>query len=1546
MVDIDPQFLGAISTAGVLNTTRSEYTTAWSTDNQVALITDGGGILIVVRKCYSNRDCIKMKTQIRMGMLVALQLLLVLKESSGDLFPLPEFTGKDVTAAVFGNQNDEIFPVAFGDLNADKLTDVVTVTKDKSSLVVLYSRQEAPYLQRDVHCQIRTSKNRTVEIVGVAPGDFTGDGLVDLAVTIEQVGTKDRELLILKGATNDLICDTETEQIIAFMVQEPLAADLNGDMIVDLIGEVSRDDSQNNNGEEIQRKIWLFHNGDKTPPTQVPFVVEEDGNLRDRDFRRMANPSSNAFLDIDGDYVPELVMITETTEAERNDNKLLRNTKYVIETYNVNVHSSYDPKYPVTFVKKGKDIPVLKNNTHVINTIGQPLFVDLNQNGQLVYILPFCSEENCKGKSEAGLLAVVNGSTVVLPLQGTDYDGKKWMWKHVSKHPTENSRSSFDRYYSRTVSLRVGDYNLDGFPDLIGVVASGQASEEQAERRAVVLENVPCKVSATNLCPFPRTFNFKFDVLQNYANVTLAAFYDIHDDGLIDVFLVRRTDNNTKENAGKKYEVRAFENSPDYDSNFFKVMVLSGRPCPKCPQNGIPYGNVVTGPIIKYRTTTQLGERQTAVAAQNYRSSHLSMDLPYTIFGIGHSPNFVETLIVGMSPTGNENRTHDWPQIIPNSQIIVIPPQIGTVDAWKFKLFLTPSDAVWKTFAVLIGVILVVLTIDFVHTFEDIQTGTCKFIGNETSILCSGSKDQDLENYTGISLSRVLRSKEKSEIFEVVRDSIICPKELINAEVHLYFIKVEWSHRPLKLKSTNEGKFQYILGALDSYWKLKLFVRQGTQCEDVDGLPNDDDWTVCVDFTESYRNLLLQQFWKINAEDEASFNARLFSEYRQRMYELATVDFVWIPKWEESHVKYDQLSEGESQTSLVTAHASGDICIWNLCVLYHEKQPRYYLTLEFRQKLVPDEMVRSLKFHKLSPSLGVLIVGTTKGSVKVFKMNYNGCVSQALKTLTDEQQPQKYLLDNGIVLCDEDLMEIQTTCVAQHKTENGDGNGDPTYKISLYVFKHPNFLLPFDLDVSEDQISVTRALKPSRTVQGTLTGALLFESKNMLMTLSHRGILSMKLIMDSGELQNIASHDLSDFENQSCENTKLNEDLTNESGGEQRKGRLQFGGLQMSPNKAMICVSKTLAEYYNHLALRTPSVLQFHSLFPAQNLWSFVYEQCVQNDFYLHRITDVLAAYQVLMAASDQKLKEVLDWTVPLAEKSIQDLQIVFWALRMQPHVDRDQFTFAYNLKEEQPRVFLELKFKEIRAQRRETLVLDRIMQLWCRDLVEKVVEDPIKYQLEENVLNLQSLKTIYDFLGTKKRLLKERPLPLKPRLLYDPEPRKPACPLCGKATRLLKNPPERWRKNDDFSIEYEFDKEDFDGVLWHEQEHVQKARLHSITNCILSLIPAAYPHRKCTLCGTVCMLSPAFGQKPLCPLCNGLMNPPGEFYTDEELDEGAEQVEAIVEQLEQQKMSELKASINASSSVITKADAAAAIRRSKIERMYIDHHPNEYDDE
>lgn len=704
----------------------------------------------------------------------------------------------------------------------------------------------------------------------------------------------------------------------------------------------------------------------------------------------------------------------------------------------------------------------------------------------------------------------------------------------------------------------------------------------------------------------------------------------------------------------------------------------------------------------------------------------------------------------------------------------------------------------------------------------------------------------------------------------------------------------------------------------------------------------DEEWKICVDFTESYRQLLISQFWKLNDfENDASYNSSLFSEYKRRMYDLSTVDFHWLPPWDDTaQQNYRQASEGDFHTSLITAHASGDICIWNVCINYlagqpdgSRNEPNLYLTLEFRRNLVQGEIVSSLSFYKISSTLGVLIVGTTRGVIKAFRISYNSATENSLKPLPPEERPllQKYTVGDGLLLCDNDGIEVQTTCGVV-VPENGVG------RLLLFVFRHPNFMMPFELLVSPDEnvgIIIEQVQPSLRIVQGILTGVLVVAQDKsaegiMLMTLTQRGVLSW-MDIQHGQVKQVSSLDLAYLEEVGTKEPNTGD---GEGFGIAKK-RLQFGGLAISPNEAMICVSKTLAEYYNHLALRTPSVLQFHSLFPNKTVWPFVYKKCVENDFLFHKMTDVLSAFRQIMSTSENILTEVLNWAVPLDTKSLQDLQILFWILRIQPKIDRDQLTFAYNLRNEQPQPYHDLKCKLVRAMRRETLVSDRIMQLRCWQLINRILETPEKYNLEGNVANLQSLMIMYDYLETKPKLQGIRgPLPLKPRVLVDPPPRKPACPLCEKPTKLLTAPlTDRWKAGEDFIVEHSIDEEGIDGVLWHEQTHVQKSRSHPITNCVLSLIPTAFPYRKCAFCGTICMLQPTFGEEPLCPFCNGMMDPPIGFYEEEE--ESLPQ-EGRSDNVELQRLiSEVKAQQEEERK--QRALSKPMSRRARIENMYID---------
>lgn len=65
---------------------------------------------------------------------------------------------------------------------------------------------------------------------------------------------------------------------------------------------------------------------------------------------------------------------------------------------------------------------------------------------------------------------------------------------------------------------------------------------------------------------------------------------------------------------------------------------------------------------------------------------------------MGRTPNFVDTLTVGLS-----NRSRDWTQIIPNSQMVVIPWPTDEPTKWKAQLFVTPSKLILMSVAGLTG---------------------------------------------------------------------------------------------------------------------------------------------------------------------------------------------------------------------------------------------------------------------------------------------------------------------------------------------------------------------------------------------------------------------------------------------------------------------------------------------------------------------------------------------------------------------------------------------------------------------------------------------------------------------------------------------------------------------------------------------------------------------------------------------------------------------------------------------------------------------------
>nr|CAG4641567.1 EOG090X03KG [Eurycercus lamellatus] len=435
---------------------------------------------------------------------------------------------------------------------------------------------------------------------------------------LTELKTNSYKIFIAWGALSKLDCP-KTDPLLE-VYGHPLVLDYNRDMIADLFGlDVDK-----------KRNFWIF-NTNRT----VDQVIRMDWN------NTLRIPHSHGYVDLDGDSSADL-LLTGTD---------------VFEVWRYN---------GVGFeLSKNFSLPVQE-----AWAMGQSIFLDVNFDGVLDHLVPVCVDYQCTNSS---FYLYTNEKWVPIECNLKDPSGNLWTFQ-----PPDRVSHSFHQ----VVTARSGDFNLDGYPDLlVTLVRSGQLS------KAVLLENVAGEA------PNSRKFSPRWELLSewNSSSVVASTFYDVQEKGILDVLLVRH-------DSKDGFQLAAYKNTLDYDANFIKVLVLTGRCYANCSHGRIPYGTNLAGPSISYRTTQPTGEPQSTIAVQLSQSSYHSLQLPYTLFGLARSPNFLEFLKIGIYSAQRE-----WTQIIPNSQMIIIPTLDGRPGSWLNKLFVTPSRAIVLSAAALAG---------------------------------------------------------------------------------------------------------------------------------------------------------------------------------------------------------------------------------------------------------------------------------------------------------------------------------------------------------------------------------------------------------------------------------------------------------------------------------------------------------------------------------------------------------------------------------------------------------------------------------------------------------------------------------------------------------------------------------------------------------------------------------------------------------------------------------------------------------------------------
>ncbi|CAK9828791.1 T-cell immunomodulatory protein [Anthophora retusa] len=540
----------------------------------------------------------------------------------------------DITPAVFGNVLDGM-PAAFGDFNSDELTDVFMLRKNGTTVEIFLAAEQEPLLRpsSDLSCTFRRM------VVGVVPGDFDGDVFMDVLVITYDKETQLSHGYVLWGGNGRLNCTNEDHPLIN-MTGQPLALDYNQDMIIDLFGLDANK----------RRTFWIFDQS-RGRPKSVPMKTTREGG---GPLPRIGQPHSNAYLDLNNDFLADLVVTT---------------TKY-FEIW-LGIGNGFEFREAILFPY---NITLEENFKGVI---GQALYLDVELTGKMDLLLPLCFDDACTNST------IMMFSDRWYNLQVNFRDGDNVLWGFVNPD---------GQRYTDTITLRGGDFNMDGYPDLLATLKSTNSKQ----KRSYLLKNVACD----SCVGFARKFEVKWQALNPFQNETaMAVFYDFYQDGILDVILVEVDKNSNI------YRTAAFKNSLDYDANFVKVMVLTGRNNSMYPispgslgKKKRTYGTNLPGPSIAYRTTTQDGSPRNAIAAQLPQSAHFSLNLPYTTFGLGRTPNFVDALTIGVA-----GRSREWPQIIPNSQMVVIPNPILEPSRWKAQLFVTPSKLILLSAAALTG---------------------------------------------------------------------------------------------------------------------------------------------------------------------------------------------------------------------------------------------------------------------------------------------------------------------------------------------------------------------------------------------------------------------------------------------------------------------------------------------------------------------------------------------------------------------------------------------------------------------------------------------------------------------------------------------------------------------------------------------------------------------------------------------------------------------------------------------------------------------------
>ncbi|EAS01135.2 FG-GAP repeat protein (macronuclear) [Tetrahymena thermophila SB210] len=261
-------------------------------------------------------------------------------------------------------------------------------------------------------------------------------------------------------------------------------------------------------------------------------------------------------------------------------------------------------------------------------------------------------------------------------------------------------------------SLRFGDFNLDGYNDLLMTI-----TKDSIDSYSYFFENTYCDLPQCEklLSNHKRYFelqgqNTKYGLISSQKSIS-ASFFDFNENGQLDIILNTYTID--PETLEKQISVTAIYNFLKTDSYFVKAFVMNGS-LDGTVNNDYTSSNIY-GATVVCKVISIEEQVKPIKGIQLYQSAFIPLQIPYVIMGIARTNSYIENLSVGLG-LQSSNSVNVWNPIIPNSQINIYPSK-NNPDNWKAVSFMVNVTESLLAILIIAACILVVLGIVIYYLF-------------------------------------------------------------------------------------------------------------------------------------------------------------------------------------------------------------------------------------------------------------------------------------------------------------------------------------------------------------------------------------------------------------------------------------------------------------------------------------------------------------------------------------------------------------------------------------------------------------------------------------------------------------------------------------------------------------------------------------------------------------------------------------------------------------------------------------------------------------